>query len=60
MPRLARCERDAAKWYQVLIRWKNGDETWEPLGNVKEDVPDLLKAFQKGQRRRRMLHRSQE
>lgn len=43
---------------EVLLRWKNGDQTWEPLGNVREDISEMLKAYQKGQRRRRMLRRA--
>lgn len=43
---------------EVLLHWKNGDQTWEPLGNVREDIPEMLKAYQKGQRRRRMLRRA--
>ncbi|EAW08012.1 uncharacterized protein ACLA_027340 [Aspergillus clavatus NRRL 1] len=27
------------------LRWENGEETWEPISNLKEDIPDLLRAF---------------
>ncbi|GFF30572.1 retrotransposon polyprotein, putative [Aspergillus udagawae] len=38
---------------RCLIKWKNGDETWEPVANLKEDVPDLLRRFQAKQRQKR-------
>ncbi|PYH36582.1 uncharacterized protein BO87DRAFT_452439 [Aspergillus neoniger CBS 115656] len=42
---------------ELLLRRKNGDQTWEPLDNVREDIPEMLKAYQRGQRRRRILRR---
>jgi hypothetical protein len=38
---------------QGLIKCKNGDETWEPTANLKEDVPELLRLFQARQRQKR-------
>ena len=31
---------------QVLVKWLGWDEpTWEPIETIKEDVPELWKAF---------------
>ena len=36
---------------KCLVRWKGlNEETWEPVKNLQEDVPELLRAFQRGQR----------
>lgn len=33
---------------EVLIRWKNGEVTWEQPDNVKGDITEMLKAYPKG------------
>jgi hypothetical protein len=45
---------------QCLVRWKHRDEeTWEPVSNLKEDVPELLRAFQNKHRHRRAARRAE-
>lgn len=36
---------------KCLVRWRGlNEETWEPIANLREDVPEMLRAFQ-GRRR---------
>ena len=34
------------KWV-YLIQWANGDKTYEPIKNIKEDVPAIVEKFEK-------------
>jgi hypothetical protein len=40
---------------RFLVKWRHRDEeTWEPIKNLREDVPEMVKAFQKRTRQQRV------
>ena len=46
------------KGTRCLVKWLHDDTpTWEPLTNLQEDVPDLLKRFQDKKRQERRQRR---
>lgn len=38
---------------KCLVKWRNGQESWEPIANLKEDIPELLRRFQATQCQKR-------
>ena len=38
-------EKQKGKWY-YLVKWEAGDETWEPIKNISDDVPSITKKFE--------------
>lgn len=37
--------RKVGQEYQILVHWSNGEETWEPVAQLMQDVPLLVKEF---------------
>lgn len=44
---------------KCLVQWKGlQEQTWEPVANLREDAPDVLRAFQSGRQNQRAERRA--